>query len=292
MVLHPTEVIVGVSDLQAMATFFAALGFEAGARRVVPPETARALYGLDEGTEEVALRAGTRDAGGIRLVATPHVGEPSGPYDCGGYDISLYCSDIDGAAEIAREAGARVGPVGVLELGPLVLHQRQAIGPDDVRIVLIQSATRRASLLDDEPDRVFSEVHSLVWCVDDVEAAARFWREAGLVQAFDMPIAHPAVSHMLELPRADVPIRMALLSNESVSPIRFELLQFPDDAGAQRGTDPLRPGIAVLAFHAEDLDATMERMKDATVHDRIAVDGSTRVRGVAPGGVSFELRGP
>jgi len=285
-----SEVIVGASDIEAMATFFHELGFDAASTSRLDADAARALYGLSAPTQEMLMRADGREHGALRLVATPMRRTMASPYERGAYDISLYCSDIEAAGRAGARAGAHVGPVGVLDLGALILHQRQLIGPDDVRIVLIASETRRSSLLDGNVDRMFSEVHSLVWCVEDIGAAAAFWRDGGLTQTFEMPIMHPAVARFLELPRADVPIRMALLSDEDVSPIRFELLAFPEDRGPTLPTDTLRVGIGPLVFHTEELEAAMGSLRGAHLGETVEIDGARCVAGVAPGGVAFQLR--
>jgi catechol 2,3-dioxygenase-like lactoylglutathione lyase family enzyme len=287
----PTHAVVGSHDVEATVKFFTCLGFEPATRRPIPSEAASALYGLESATEEVELTAGGSLRGAICIVGTPRRATPCGPFDVGGYDLSLYTTDLDRSAEVAARAGAHVGPVAVLKLGPVVMRQQQAIGPEGIRIVFIQSSHRRPSILDDDPKRVHSEVHSIVWCVESIERAAPFWRRAGLAQAFDAPIADPAVSTLLELSRPLVPIRMSLFSDDSLSPSRFELLEFPEDglSRPREGVPP--PGIWALGFGVPDVASAISALQGGSFGEAVFLEPARRAAtGEAPGGVRFELR--
>lgn len=174
-----------------------------------------------------------------------------------------------------RAVGDR--PHVTVELGPLVMHQARVVGPDGLPVVLIEANHRRPSLLDSS-DASVSEAHSLVWVVPSIDEALAFFRAAGLVVAFDLPITSPAVCELMGLP-AGTTVRMAMLGDEALTPMRLELFEAP---GSTAWDGVLRAGMAWPVFEAAALDLpwlSVERVGPG-VH-----------RCVAPGGVLVELRG-
>lgn len=286
MLPSPRGCIIGSRSLGDAEAFYGALGFEVVSRGTVERDEARALYGVKATLDEMLLGVPGAPSGQIRLVSTP---EPragiTGPFDAGPYDISFYTRDIEAAAGIFGPLGCHVGPIGVVDLGFLVMRQRKVIAPDGVRVVLIETEKRRDSILDRDPDRMFSEAHSLVWAVSSIDEAAPFWREA-LTQAFDMPVAHPAVSEFLELPRPDVGLRMAGFADAAFSPMRLELMEFPTEPGAPARDDAtLRPGLWAMEFQVDDIEAAASALAGAQ-YGKVCAAG---VSAIAPGGVRFIL---
>jgi catechol 2,3-dioxygenase-like lactoylglutathione lyase family enzyme len=290
----PSHVAVGCTDLDATTRFLQAFGFQADGDAVLPAGVAAALYGADGPLPQRWLSVPQAARGRVRLVqaASPRAGR--GPFDRGAHAIDLYTTDIARSVEQARQAGGRAGPTGSYRAGPLQVHEVKTHGPDGLALVFIQVDRRRPSVLDSAPDRLHSEVHSIVWTVDgaDMEAALAFWRDtAGLSVLLDATLADPQISMFMELPRDEVTVRLALLADADVAPARLELLTFPDDRGAPPATT-LHAGSFLPGFTVDDLDATMGRLRGATFGEVAALPGGGRaVRGVAPGGVAFELLG-
>lgn len=161
-------------------------------------------------------------------------------------------------------------------LGPLVMHQARVVGPDGLPVVLIDANHRRPSLLDGTGADV-SEAHSMVWVVPSVEETLAFFTGAGLSVAFDVPIESDAVCSLVGLP-AGTPVRMAMLSDAVLTPMRFELLEAP---GVTAWAGPLSAGLAWPVF-ADD-GAALPWLSQEQVAPGVR-------RCVAPGGVLVELR--
>jgi hypothetical protein len=278
-----------------MATFLERLGFEVTAEGRLPATAARALYGLDAEAAEVELRMPGAARGWIRVVATPHPAAEHQVFARGPHAIDLYTTDMKRSLELAAAAGARCRPAATYKVGPLELTEAKTIGPDGFAVVFIQVARRRPSLLDREPDRLHSEVHSLVFTVDSVTEALPFWKErAGLSAFLDATIVEPAVCSFMGLPRNDVPLRLAMLADGESRPARLELLEFPQDAGPSLPTWPLRAGLHAAGFGVTSIEEARRALPGASFGEVAEVDtpvhSRTRaVAAVAPGGVRFEL---
>jgi len=243
-----SHVIIGATEPAATRAFFTAFGFvddEVNPRSMV--------RGLGHRTELVITEA---DAG-RRLV----------DYDLGPRGLDLYTSDIDRSLDIAVGVGADVGSVGVVEIGPMLMRQATVWGPDGIPLVLIENSSRRASLLDDHPDELHSEVHSLVWAVADRDAESAWWLEHGTTKGMDIAFDHPAVAEFMRLPD-QVELQMVMLANESNDPIRFEVLQFSGRSGA--AFEPGKAGIQAVGF---------------------TVPGAESGSFSTPGGVQVDIRG-
>lgn len=294
MLSSPSHVAVGCTDLDATTRFLQTFGFEADGDAVLPPEVTAALYGADGPLPQRWLAVPGAERGRIRLVQTASPPAGAGPFDQGAHAIDLYTTDIARSVAQAREAGGRAGPVGSYRAGPLQVHEVKTHGPDGLPLVFIQVDRRRPSVLDAAPDRLHSEVHSIVWTVDeaDMEAALAFWRDtAGLSVLLDAALADPQIAMFMELPRDDVTVRLALLADADVSPARLELLTFPEDRGAPSPT-ALLAGSFLPGFTVDDLGAAMASLPGASFGEVVALPGGGRAaRGVAPGGVAFELLG-
>lgn len=291
----PRHAVVGASDLGAMIAFLERLGFERAGTGRLPADAAAALYGLDGEAAEAELRMPGAEQGGIRLVATPHAAGEHHVFARGPHAIDLYTSDMKRSLATAAEAGARCGEAASYRVGPLELIEAKAVGPDGFAVVFLQVARRRPSLLDREPGRLHSEVHSLVFTVESISEALPFWKErAGLQVFLDATIVEPAVCAFMGLPRRDVPIRLAMLADADSRPARLELLEFPKDPGPQIPSSPLHAGLHAAAFEVASVDAARERLGEAAFGPVVTVDTPLHARSraataLAPGGVRFEL---
>jgi len=289
--------VVGASDVAVTVAFFEALGFQMLARHEVGADVAAALHGLAGATDEVVLAVPGATSGGIRVVATPLAQVDRGDFFRGGHAIDLYTTDINASVAAARGAGAVVGPIADYAFGPVHLTQAQAVGPDGVDVVFVGIDHRLPSVLDAAPQRLHSEVHSIVASIDDLAAETAFWSEvAGLTLRSQFPIDVPAVSDFMMLPR-HAPVRMSVMAGPEARPPRFELLAYDDADGRLTPSHPLTAGALVPAFMVDDLDAFL-----ATVTAAGAASGDVVVAPGAgtpaartlwlrsPGGVDVELR--
>ena len=276
MLTSPIGAVAAVRDVAAAVRFFGRLGMRETGSGALPAE----LYG--EAGSFVDLAAA--DRGRLRLVEVAADSAARGPFDHGPIALDFYSRDLPRSlAETDVPAGTPVR----LDLGPLVMHQVRLAGPDGVPVVLIDANHRRPSLLDTDEEALHSEVHSMVWVVPSIDEALPFWSAAGLTVAFDIPIASPAVSELLELPRDDVPVRMAMLTDADVRPMRLELFAFPADSGTPCDPTP-RAGLIWPVFEVADLDAAAA-LPWVEVGEPCEVAGRRVRRCVAPGGVVAEL---
>lgn len=265
-----TAVVVGAVDTDEMVRFFATLGFEECAPRLVTAEESARCYGLH----------GTRTA---RLMSVPHAAdvhvdivptEIAAPartdYELGPRALDLYTTDIEAAVAVTSGAGYRTSTVGSIEVGPVRMRQALVSGPDGCNVVLVESNMRRASVLDRDAARLFSEPHSVVWVVGDRDSEARWWVEHGnATKGMDVAFAEPAVSEYLGLPDSPVDVLMTMCSDAEVTPIRLELLEFAGRATPVSSDGRLHSGLWALVYDSEVSQSSVE---------------------VSPGGVRYLIR--
>jgi len=291
MLASPSYAIVGATDPAKTVRFLAHFGFESAAEKAVSRSAATALYGLEEATTEIILRCPGAENGWIQVVETPYPARRTDAYDARPVAIDLYTRDISKSLDIARRAGADAGELVEYSLGPLKIKEVEVVGPDHLVIVFIQVNKLRPSVLDHAPDKLHSEVHSIVLAVQDAEAALPFWtRAAGLSTLIDSKIEGPIISRLMSMPRPEVPVRFVLMCDEESRPARLELLDFFEDPGHQQPTWPLTAGLYAPGFTVEDLDQVLRHLKEAEFGAITAVGSGRAITGVAPGQVRFELR--
>jgi hypothetical protein len=220
-----------------------------------------------------------------------------GDFFRGGHAIDLYTTDMPASVDAARSLGAEVGPVADYEFGPVHLTQAQAVGPDGVDVVFVGIGHRLPSVLDAEPNRLHSEVHSVVASVDDLEVETAFWTKvAGLDLRSQFPIDVPAVSEFMMLPR-HAPVKMSVMTGPAAAPPRFELLAYDDADGRLTPSNPLTAGAIVPVFTVGGLDAYLSQLTaaGATAGPIVVATGADggEERAAAfrsPAGVDAELR--
>ena len=292
MLKSPNHVTVGASNIEGTARFFQAFGFVRESESTVGAFAARELYGLDRASAETRLRMPGAESGFVRLVETDREAVSGGPFDRGPHAIDLYVRDMVEALEIVKNTRADIGPVAAYKVGPMAIKECKCVGPDGLALVLIEVDKRRPSVLDSSACTRFSEVHSGVYVVDSVDAAAGFWKDAGLKVLLDATFAEPTVAEFMHLPRPDTRLRLALFADEAQFPVRLELIEFPDADG--RGAPlidarPLRPGRFVFGFETGDLATAVKNMPRAVYSKICRIGKDAVVAGTAPGGVGFEL---
>jgi catechol 2,3-dioxygenase-like lactoylglutathione lyase family enzyme len=287
------HVMVGASDLDATVAFFGSLGFGEVSRSELDDAVAGDLYGLPAPAREVVLGVPGVDSGRLRIVEAPSTGphERDG-FRRGAHAIDLYTTDMAASVAVAREAGAHVGPVADYPFGPVHLTQAMAIGPDGVEVVFVGIDHRLPSVLDDRPDLLHSQVHSMVWSVDDIDVVTSFFTDVvGLDLRSSFPIDVPAVSEFMMLER-HAPIRMTVMASSDVSPPRFELLEYTDAKGGVAPSLPLGAGSVVPVFVVDDLGAMRASLEaaGADVAKTVEVGQAHAFCATSPGGVDFEVR--
>jgi hypothetical protein len=293
----PRAAVVGATDLDAASRAYAAFGFQPLRERMLDAAAARAAYGVDGPVVERELGVPGAGSGRLLLARCQARGVEQGPYDVGPHAVDLYTRSADATLEAAAAAGLRVAADATVTLGPLVMRQVALAAPDATLLVAIEANRRRPSVLDTDPARVHSEVHSMLWAVDSIDVALPFWRdEAGLELGLDVPLAGPDVAALMGLPDDDAKLRMVLLSDQALTPSRFELLEHVGRSGAPVPSWPLRGGLHAPQFAVDDVEAAAAAMPSArfgTLAETGTPGGWQRaLHGEAPGGVHFVLVEP
>jgi catechol 2,3-dioxygenase-like lactoylglutathione lyase family enzyme len=289
--------VIGASDLALTVGFVTALGFEVADERELSGQQAADLYDLPNGTTEVVLVAPGATAGAVRVVATPLPHPAYDPYRRGGHALDLYTTDIARSMAVSAEAGAQVGPLADYEFGPIRLRQAQATGPDGVPWVFVEVGHRLPSVLDREPDRLHSELHSTVWAVDDLDATTSWWTDVvGLDLRSRFPITEPAVPAFMGLPRPTT-LAMSVLTGPAAAAPRFELLAYDDEPGTHLPVVPLVAGGTIPVLTCDDLGSTLDRIRAGGGVPRTPVrapglQGASQLACVVAGpeGLGLELR--
>lgn len=295
MLKSPSHVTIGASSVERTARFFQAFGFVRESDRAIGAFAARELYGLARATSETRLSMPGAEAGFVRVVQTDAEAVSGGPFDRGPHAVDLYVRDMGQALEIVKNTHAAIGPVAAYKVGPMTIKECKCVGPDGLALVLIEVDKRRPSVLDASAHALFSEVHSAVYVVESVDAAAGFWKDAGLKVLLDATFAEPTVAEFMHLPRPDTKLRLALFADTAQLPVRLEMIEFPDPDG--RGAPlidarPLRPGRFVFGFEVTNVAAAVKSMPGASYSKVCRVGKDAVAAGTAPGGVGFELWAP
>jgi len=291
-------VVVGATDPDATVAFLGAFGLTVRGSREVPADEAAALYGLDAATTEVTLGTSGAVRPEVWVVRCEVPGAVPTDFERRPRALDIYTSSMDDALDHLSFVGLAAGPVGTLAVGPVTMRQCLVAGPDGVAVVLVESTHRRGSLLDDGPDdgpdgaareRLFSEGHSVVWCVDSMDDEAALLASAGLARGTDLAFEEPEVSTYLDLPRSPVPIRMTMLSGAEVEPLRLEMLEFTDDPGVVDRSDVLAGGLWAMRFDVGDPGSAAGELETLGCTRRVH-GGNAGARAVTtPGGIRLQL---
>ncbi len=269
------HVVVGALDVVRTTAFLRTLG----------------LVDLGASTEAGVFVGVPGHHGAVRVQAAPEGPSTRPPYITGGQALDLYTRDLTRSLEVVDAAGLERGPAVTYAFGPMTLGQVQVQGPDGLPIVLVEIAHRLPSVLDQDDGRLHSQLHSVVWSVEDLDAATQFFGgPAGLEVRATFPLDAPEVSRFMQLPRR-TPLQMSVLANRAARPPRFELLAYdaavvpPEERGRCPG-HPLTAGAILPVFVTPDLDSA-----EALLPGRRAADAlGARLDATAPGGVDVEVR--
>lgn len=294
----PDAVVLGTNTLDATSAFLETIGFAETDRTVLTAEAAQALYGLGREAEQrtfaVRNAAGEALPGRIRVVHTDEEPLEYDAYRTGGHAIDVYCLDQEEGSRLAKGSGAEVGETTVFKTPFFTLSGTFCIIPGGGPVVLLGSERRLPSVLDEDPSRIFSQVHSLIWIVPELGPSLEFFAAAGLPEVRrNVFEADPAVAALMALPEP-APFSMALLADEGSTPSRLELLAFdsPDVRLTPEPGRPLRPGQLILSFSVDSVDDVRAVLAEhgASFGTTASVGGARAVTAQAPGEIWFELR--
>lgn len=295
MLPSPSHVVVGATDLDSTTAFLGLFGCERRRSAPLPAAAASALYGLDAASEEVVLTTPGAARGWIRLVATPLACRSFAPLDSRPFAIDFFTTDLDASVAQATAAGYHASPVATHQFGPLTIREVEIRGPDELIVTLLETPARRPSILDAEPERLYSEVHAFVWSAEDLDALLPFWIDGlGMEKITDASFASPDMGKVLGVPDRSIEARLAVFCDEAANPVRLELIEFLGEDAASHPSLPLHGGLHAPAFTVDDWSAAVDALAEATLGPPVEVDtavhrGARGVSAVAPGGLRFEL---
>jgi hypothetical protein len=235
------------------------------------------------------------ELGRVRLVATPNPPRSFAPFDARPFAIDLFSTDVEASVALASDHGYHASPITDHHLGPVVIREVEVTGPDRLVVTLLwQSAGRRSSILDREPDRLHSEVHAFVWSDTEIDGPLELWERFGLKKSLDVVLDTPGLGQLVGVPDDDVQLRLTVLDDADARPIRVEFVEFVGKPSTKLSTLPLAAGLHAPAFVVEDLDSTRDVMSGAEFGEEVLVDtaihpGMRAVTAVTTHGHRFEL---
>jgi len=297
----PTHAVVGSHDLEKLTGQLEHFGFEHRADSVLDATSANALYGIDRELRDRTLAVPGAEHGWVRLIETSEETPTGGAYDSRPIAIDLYTRDFDRSVAMAQEIGAHLLDPVEYALGDLKIREIESVWADDLTVVFLEVNVRRPSVLDHDPERLHSEIHSIVWTVPSIETEMGLFRDsAGLQVLVDAEIRGPIISQLMGLPRPEVPVRFTLYCDDDVAPARLELIEFLEDEGEPRPTWPLRPGLHAAGFAVDSIESTLDSIRPEALRSVGPIveptgDHSAGSRAVAietVGGVRLELWQP
>lgn len=291
MFSSPHHAVLGCHDLDGAIAFLAVLGFTPRHRGVLPADAAAALYGSAGPVEEVHLLPSGATTGGLVLVAAP-AGDTA--IASGGYGVDVYSRDIEASVADLVAAGGTPSPIARWELSGRPFAECGVIGPGGIRVVLVEGSSRRASLLDGDEARRYSELQVAVHLTDGCDAD--FWAATGLVRLYSQRLVNPRVAALIGLDALDVP---DVLNTEIVLDLfwdgrgaRVELISFPDldlPAGRPGFASGMRAGVFAVA----DVDAAHAMLTKAGARSGPIVASEPRggraFAATSPDGVDIEI---
>ena len=219
MLPSPSHAVVGAVDPDRIAGFVQLFGFECAAEGTLPAEAARELYGLDGATRELVLSVPGAERGWLRIVRTPNAPRQAGPFDHRPLAIDLYSRDIQRSLEIARTYDIQCHELVEYTVGPYEVKAFEAIGPERFKLNFIQANILTPCVLKADPDRLHSELHSLVWAVASAAETLPPWKEsAGLEALVDTHFGGPIISKLMGLPKPEMASISSMVPSATISP--------------------------------------------------------------------------
>lgn len=308
-----TAAIIGARDFGPHLGFFRdRLGYEVAAEGTVPAAVADALWGTGPGdVDTMALAAAGADTGRIHLVRVP---EPFAPaerphnLDVGLIGIDMYTKDIEAAhTRFAADGidwstppatyGVAVGDQEVM------VTQGVCPAPDGTVVVFVRpAAVRGTAAWEADPERLYTELTSVVCHVPDADAEIAFWGPDGLGMSlwYDVVFSSPGFDTVAGLP-SGTRMRLAFLAGERTA--RIEVTSAEGEHRVDRRPFQ-RPGRALghsgWTVRTRDIGAALETVRRTggrvpgdpvetgdPLHGKAAVAAAT-----TPNGVSVTLYEP
>jgi len=295
MLSSPIDVVVGATDVEAAARFLETFGFYRGPTAALSEDAAKALYGLEDPVRELLMVVPGTHRGRVRLVSTPNPARSFARFDARPFAIDLFSTDMDQSIALAISGGYHSSPVTIHRFGPVTIHEVEITGPDKLIVTLLQpSAGRRPTVLDDDPERLHSEVHAFVWSDTDLDTHIGYWTDRGLQKLMDAVLATPGLGTLVGAPDEDVKMRLTVFADGEARPIRVEFVEFLGKASTPQPSLPLAAGLHAPVFEFDDLDAVIDRLAPAEIGAIVTIDTAVhpKMRGataVTPGGHRFEV---
>lgn len=299
MLAAPDHSVVGAIDLDAAKKFFSDFGLAVFHSEELSAEASEILYGLDGARTQIMMR--TPDAiPGIRIIETPHRSPKRDPLDTGGYSVDIYARNMADAVRYAKSKGYTPLPIAKWELEGKSVQECRVLGPEGLSVVLIDGAIKRASILDTDPTRPFSEINAYVNLVQDADLDRNFWTNlGGLHELRNTPFDGTPMVGLMELPRGGLDMRFALYwaGADSQNRAKVELVSCEiSPKGPSHRELPLATGFGPIAFKVDIPDAVefaggMLDGLQQTPYGKARLEGQLRtvVGATSPAGVAFEL---
>ncbi|MEU8802397.1 VOC family protein [Spirillospora sp. NPDC048819] len=285
MLSSPRYAVLGCHDLPAAAAFLSVLGYTERRRGTLEPDAAAALYGGTGPAEEALYLPEGADSGGLLLVSAPEGGSA---VVSGGYAVDIYTRDIEAGVAGLVAAGGVPSPIARWELGGRPFAECGIVGPGGFRVVLVEGASRRASLLDGDEGRRHSELQAAVHLTYDCDTA--FWTRLGLEQLYSQRLVNPAVAALIGIDDPDAEIVLDLFWDGRGA--RVELISFPG-LDLPRGDEAFTSGMRAGVFPVPDLDAAHTLLTDAGAHTGSITESDLRggraFTATSPDGVQLEF---
>jgi hypothetical protein len=239
--LRLTNAVIGCTDIDLSARFWAELGFSQTRSDRIPAEVAATTYGLRRPLEMLDVSAPGSTTGWIRLVQADGSPRIWRPHLQGRSVLEIFARDLDAAEAVARSAGARVAGRTDFTRGDRRSREVRLLGPDEVEIGLTQSsAGDGAPLL--IAGRETTEIVNILWLVESVDEAKAALPELEVVSELSIEAWTPA-HEFLGLPDPAPAIAFAILGEPGALPMRLQLLQVTGQRLAIDANWPIRPGV-------------------------------------------------
>lgn len=265
-----TAAIVGVTDFAPHLAFFRdQLGYQIAERGTIPAAVADPLWGTgDADLDVMALTAAGATTGRIHLVRVPDTGgtaERPHNLDDGLIGIDMYARDIEVAHRELTAAGyAWSSPPASYDVAvadrAVTVTQGVCAAPDGTAVVFVQpAAVRGTAAWQADPDRLYTELTSVVCHVPDSDAEQAFWGPDGLGMSvwYDVVFSSPGFDTVADLP-AGTRMRLAFLAGERTARIEVTSAEGPHRADRRAAQ---RPGHALghsgWAVRTRDLAAAL-----------------------------------
>ena len=265
---------VGVSETQANIDFYCGqLGYEVSESGTIPADQAAGLWGAGVDTEVTVLTAAGAPHGRIVLLSVADAAPAEYPHsaDFGLAAIDMYTRDIEESHRVLTAAGhAWVTPPATWEvpLGEKLVTVTEGfcLAPDGTDVVFVEPAAPRGTQAwDNDPDRHYTELTSVVCHVPDFEAEVAFWGPDGLGLAvwYDVSFSSEGLEKMAELPPGST-MRLAFLAGAQTA--RIEVTQIVDRTIGTDRRDRQRTarslGHSGWLVQTADLDAALARVTE------------------------------